>query len=256
MVANAEIRELADAEETSAATDLITRVWQAQTPPVPFPFMRALGLAGAPILGCFVAGRLAAVAVGFLSSDPDGPLLHSHVVGVDEQWRGAGLGRKIKLGQRSWCLERGITRMAWTFDPLRTANAYFNLTRLGATGISYHSDFYGQMNDVFNHGMPTDRVLVHWDLTGSEPRGACAAESTARCLLFQGAAGEPVHGVPDLMTREDVRLRIPRTVPADTSLALHWRLALREVLEPLLRSGFRWTAADQNGTYVLTPPPA
>jgi predicted GNAT superfamily acetyltransferase len=253
MVVNAEIRELTGVRETLAATDLITEVWQAQTPPVPFPFLRALSLAGAPVLGGFVAGHLAAVAVGFFGSDPDGPLLHSHVVGVGEKWRGTGLGQKIKIGQRAWCLERGVTRMAWTLDPLRAGNAYFNLTRLGATGVSYHADFYGQMNDAFNRGIPTDRVLVHWDLTGSETSRLPAPDSTDRPLLGVGAMGEPVHRAADRPPGQDVRLRVPATIPAAGPLALRWRLALREAMEPLLRSGYRWTAAGRDGTYVLTP---
>ncbi|MFP3992468.1 GNAT family N-acetyltransferase, partial [Streptomyces sp. E11-3] len=169
MAVNTEVRELTGVEELLAATDLITEVWQAEMPPVPFPFMRALSHAGAQVLGGLVDGRLAGVAVGFLGSAQDGTLLHSHVVGVAKEWRSTGLGRAIKLGQRDWCLERGIRRMAWTFDPLRTGNACFNLARLGATGVSYHADFYGQMNDAFNREIPTDRVLVHWDLADAEP---------------------------------------------------------------------------------------
>ncbi|MFP3989507.1 hypothetical protein U9R90_18900 [Streptomyces sp. E11-3] len=53
---------------------------------------------------------------------------------------------------------------------------------------------------------------------------------------------------------EEVRLRVPVLLPDDASLVLDWRFALRETMRPLLQSGYRWTGADRNGTYVLTAP--
>ncbi|WP_460066018.1 GNAT family N-acetyltransferase [Streptomyces sp. YKOK-I1] len=250
---NPRVRQLTGVEEMLAATDLITRVWQAEVPPVPFPFMRALSHAGAQVLGGYVEGRLAGVAVGFLGCDTEGTLLHSHVVGVEKQWRGTGVGRAIKLGQRDWCLERGIRRMAWTFDPLRVHNACFNLARLGAAGVSYHADFYGAMNDDFNRGVPTDRVLVHWDLAEAETGQARSPASPAVGLVLDiGEDGRPVRRAPSHLPGGAVRLRVPSAPPADPSLVLDWRLALREVMEPLLHTGYRWTGAGGDGTYLLT----
>ncbi|MDX6354138.1 MAG: hypothetical protein QOF98_1041 [Streptomyces sp.] len=233
MRTNTRIRELAGIEELRAATDLITEIWQTEAPPVPFPFMQALAHSGGQLLGGFVEGRLAGVAVGFLGSDADGLLVHSHVVGVHEKWRGTGVGRAIKLGQRDWCLARGIQRITWTFDPLRAGNAYFNLTKLGATGVAYYPDFYGRLDDGFNRDMPTDRVLVHWDLPDTGPDH---------------------HPAEQRRPGETVRLRVPAALPEDAAQLLACKLALREAMEPLLRSGFRWTGADRDGTYVLTAP--
>ncbi|TVZ76749.1 GNAT family N-acetyltransferase [Streptomyces sp. BK340] len=255
MVTEVHIRELADTKELQAATALITKVWQAENPPVPFTFMRALSQAGAQVLGGYVEGRLAGVAVGFQGRDAQGSLLHSHAVGVDEPWRGTGVGRAIKFGQRDWCLERGIKRIAWTFDPLRVHNAYFNLGRLGAVGVSYHADFYGPMNDGFNRGIPTDRVLAHWYLTqdGTSPT-PCAAPSPDVTLLDIGDDGWPTSNAATFRSGADVRLRVPPTPPADPPTVLRWRLALREAMEPLMHTGYRWTTAAADGTYVLTPP--
>lgn len=249
---NVQVKELTGAEELRAATDLITHVWQAEIPPVPFSFMRALSHAGAQVLGGVIDGQLAAAAVGFLGCDADGTLLHSHVVGVGEQWRGTGVGRIIKLSQRDWCLNRGITRMAWTFDPLRVHNAYFNLTRLGATGIAYHADFYGAMNDTFNHGVPTDRVLVHWDLTRQQPAPQTPDTHPMEPVLDVGEHLRPVRRAAAHRPGNSVRIRIPTAPPTDQALALEWRLALREAMEPLLHTGYRWTHAGNDGTYMLT----
>ncbi|MFF5523117.1 GNAT family N-acetyltransferase [Streptomyces coeruleorubidus] len=254
MAVTADVRELTEVQDMRLATDLITRIWQAEAPPVPFSFMRALSHSGAQVIGGFVDGRLAGVAVGFPGTDADGPLLHSHVVGVDARWRGTGLGHAIKLAQRDWCLQRGIKRMVWTFDPLRVGNACFNLNRLGARGVSYHHDFYGPLDDGFNRGIPTDRVLVHWDLADAESGPRPATAPTGPYVLDLDTAGRPVAGACEADADGEVRLRVPARPPADPSQALAWRLALREAMQPLMRSGHRWTTAHADGTYVLTAP--
>ena len=40
--------------------------------------------------------------------------------------------------------------MTWTFDPLVSRNARFNLTKLGAHAVEYLPDFYGAMEDGIN----------------------------------------------------------------------------------------------------------
>ena len=90
--------------------------------------------------------------------------------GVRHEAVGRGIGAAMKLHQRLWCLEHGITRMSWTFDPLIARNAYFNIgARLGALPSEYHPDFYGQMRDGVNAGHASDRVFVEWDLTAASP---------------------------------------------------------------------------------------
>ena len=74
------------------------------------------------------------------------------------------MGFALKLHQRAWCLDRGITLMEWTYDPLVARNAYFNLSKLGATVAEYLPDFYGVMGDGINRFDESDRILVHWPL--------------------------------------------------------------------------------------------
>ena len=112
------------------------------------------------------SGNMLGVTVGFFAA-PVGKSMHSHVAGVRHEAVGRGIGAAMKLHQRLWCLEHGITHMTWTFDPLIARNAYFNITRLGALPTEYHPDFYGQMRDGVNAGHASDRAFVEWDLTAA-----------------------------------------------------------------------------------------
>jgi predicted GNAT superfamily acetyltransferase len=115
------------------------------------------------VIGAFAPdGRMAA----FLLAVPAfrGPMiyLHSHMLGVLPEYRERGLGRRLKLEQRRQALVRGIKLIEWTFDPLETKNAYFNLERLGAIARRYVVDQYGISSSPLHRGLPTDRLIAEW----------------------------------------------------------------------------------------------
>jgi predicted GNAT superfamily acetyltransferase len=92
------------------------------------------------------------------------PYLHSHMTGVQADYRDRGVGRMLKLYQREEALGRGIRMIQWTFDPLEVKNAHFNLNRLGAICREYHANLYGLTTSPLHRGLPTDRLLAEWRL--------------------------------------------------------------------------------------------
>lgn len=100
--------------------------------------------------------RLVAFAYGFCGTDRRGYYHYSQSAVVAANRQGQGLGRMLKYAQRDVALSHGMTRMRWTYDPLQTRNAHFNLDVLGARGRWYAPDMYGP---------GIDRVIVEWDLT-------------------------------------------------------------------------------------------
>jgi predicted GNAT superfamily acetyltransferase len=112
--------------------------------------------------------------VGFAMSLPgyrDGrAYMHSHMLAVREQYRNAGVGRRLKLAQRADALARGIDRMEWTFDPLEIKNAHLNIARLGAISRRYRPDFYGHSTSPLQGGLPTDRLVAEWWLRSPRVR--------------------------------------------------------------------------------------
>src|SRR5208282_3823203 len=90
--------------------------------------------------------------------------LHSHMTGVHGDYRDRGVGRALKLFQREEALGRGIRVIVWTFDPLETRNAHFNLNRLGAISRKYLPNLYGLTTSPLHWGLPTDRLWAEWQL--------------------------------------------------------------------------------------------
>jgi predicted GNAT superfamily acetyltransferase len=130
---------------------------------------------GGLVLGAFDDDRL----VGFSNSMPgfrDGaPYWHSQVLAVANDHWNSGVGFQLKLAQRDQARQRGIQRIEWTFDPLESKNAYFNLEKLGAVVRRYKVNYYGQIASTLHSGLDSDRVIAEWWI--DDPRIKPASDS-------------------------------------------------------------------------------
>ena len=115
--------------------------------------------------------------------------LHSHMTGILAAYRGRGVGRQLKVHQREEALCRGIRLIEWTFDPLETRNAHFNLNRLGALCRQYLPNLYGVTTSPLHRGLPTDRLVAEWHLDSARVAGLLSgkipepAEAPARIAI-------------------------------------------------------------------------
>lgn len=167
-----EIRELRTADELAALPAFERFVWGSDTEMVSVNMLVATLQEGGVALGAYLQGELVGMVYGFASRERE--VLHSHYLAVHPDLRGQGLGVALKERQRSWCLEHDFTVMRWTFDPLQLANAHLNLNRLGATGVAYFENLYGTLGGI-NGSLPSDRLLVRWDLAGDQTALAVTA---------------------------------------------------------------------------------
>lgn len=104
------------------------------------------------------------------------PYLHSHMLAVKPAYRNRGLGKELKLAQRSDALARGILLMEWTFDPLEIKNAFLNIHKLGAVVRRYTPNFYGVSSSRLQAGLPTDRLHAEWWMDTPRVRQAIAGK--------------------------------------------------------------------------------
>lgn len=104
--------------------------------------------------------RLAGFAYGFLGTDGTETYHYSQAAVVAAGHQSRGLGRRLKIAQREVALATGISSMRWAYDPILTRNAHFNLDVLGARGVAFHPELYGEPG--------SDRIMINWDLT-AEP---------------------------------------------------------------------------------------
>jgi predicted GNAT superfamily acetyltransferase len=249
--AGVDLREVADLNGFVAVQRLFEGIWRSDphNPPVTTELLRALTKAGNYVVAAYREERMVGACVGFFGP-PGDETMHSHIAGVAKDLAGRNVGYAVKLHQRAWALERGVQTISWTFDPLVSRNAYFNLVKLGATAAEYLPNFYGGMHDGINGGDETDRLLVRWDL--DTPRMGVTAAREAVIALGRNAQGDPVAGSTD---GDILMVAVPPDVEAlrasDSARAKRWRCALREVLAPLMAGGARVIGFDKTGSYVL-----
>jgi predicted GNAT superfamily acetyltransferase len=245
-MADVEVRPLASLDEMREAAKLIDRVW-GEARIVSPALLQALGTHGNPVLGAFRDEELVGAQMAFLGSDEEGTLLHSHITGVAPEAQREGVGMLLKLAQRDWCLERGIDRVTWTFDPLVARNAYFNLRKLGATCVRFHRDFYGPMEDAINRGDRSDRLEVVWELRSGRVEAAATGSGgprgtgTGAVLLDRDAAGSPLPR--PLPTASTLLVRIPEDHQElrqrDPALGTAWRDAVAGAFEQAFAADYR-----------------
>ena len=172
-----EVRQLSKVAEFAEAVDLQQRVWGFDDRDVaPLPLFVVAMETGGQVFGAFDGNRMAGFCLAFVGVKPEGRLyLHSHMLAVLPEYRDQGVGRQLKLEQRSEALGRAIDLIEWTFDPLQLKNAYFNIVRLGAISRRYLENIYGGSSSPLHADLPTDRLVAEWWLTAGTPP-ACTVE--------------------------------------------------------------------------------
>lgn len=178
--------------------------------------------------------------VGLIFSFPthNPSIHHSQLLAVMEEWRGKGIGTKLKWFQRDWCLSRGINHVRWTVDPLRAANAVLNIRHLGGVSSNYFIDFYGQMQGI-DAGVPTDRLLLDWFLDSKRVADRESGvvieepyENVQPVLIVTGdSLSEPLLDLnfPRVMVPLPANfIQLSKTYPEK---ALEWRLKTREIFQ-------------------------
>jgi chorismate synthase len=132
---------------------------------VPVATLLAINHCGGILLGAYTSlGEMIGFACSMLGMEPGGLIQHSHMLAVRDAYRSAGVGYRLKLGQREEALKRKIRVIDWTFDPMQPLNAYFNLGKLGACASTYEENFYGETTSALHRGLPTDRLVARWEL--------------------------------------------------------------------------------------------
>lgn len=164
------IRELGTHEELREVVALQKTIWGFEDADLlPFRMLVVATKIGGQLLGAFDGGRMIAFCLAIPGLKAGGQAyLHSHMLGVLEEYRNHGVGRQLKLRQRDDALARGIDLIEWTFDPLEIKNAHFNVERLGAIVRRYLRNQYGASSSPLHGGLPTDRLVAEWWIR--EPR--------------------------------------------------------------------------------------
>lgn len=159
------VRKCESLDDFHRCVDLQREVWgEADLEVEPATMFVVAAHTGGEVLGAFDGDRLVGYTLAVVGLRDRVPYLHSHMTGVHSEYRDRGVGRLLKLFQRTEALGRGIRLIQWTFDPLELRNAHFNLNRLGVICRKYHPNLYGVTTSPLHRGLATDRLLVEWHL--------------------------------------------------------------------------------------------
>jgi predicted GNAT superfamily acetyltransferase len=165
MSAGIVVRKCTGIEQFQRCVDLQKEIWGEKDLEIePATLFVVATETGGQVLGAFDGERLVGYTLALVGFAEGTVFLHSHMTGVHRDYRDRGVGRALKLFQREEALGRGIRLIVWTFDPLETRNAYFNLNRLGAISRKYLPNLYGLTTSPLHLELPTDRLWAEWQL--------------------------------------------------------------------------------------------
>ncbi|MCI4066304.1 hypothetical protein MRQ36_28630 [Micromonospora sp. R77] len=251
------IRPIETHADVAAAASVLDRVFAPGGGHHFYPpsLLRNLLAAGAPMLVAWDGDTPVGVVLALPGWTANGrPLVQSGPMAVLPTARGRSVSVALKLAQRAWALERGVSEIRWTFDAMAAVNANLNLRRLGATVAGFIPGYEGLRDADTHTSLPYDRLLVAWRLTG-ESDTAHSGNAEPVCAVAA------VDGLPALnhawSAARAALVAVPTDIAAlrreDPAAASAWQHVVGAVLQQAVAAGWRvdW---DPCGAYLLTAP--
>lgn len=238
------IRDCATLDEYLECVAIQEETWgRAFSERVPAAILRVCQHVGGVTAAAFDAnGHMLGFVFGITGVD-NGDLVHwSDMLAVRPEARGRHLGERLKQYQRRKVCALGVRRIMWTFDPLVSRNAHFNINRLGALPVEYADNMYGTTRSALHGTLPTDRFIVAWDCTSPVPDGTADGVVPSEIPLLNPVS----NGTPTLASVGDVA-RVRVQIPVDVQpiiqqqpvLAARWRDITRRTIGERMASGYR-----------------
>lgn len=141
--------------------------------------------AGGFTLGAFVKGKLIGFVHHLVALKNTEIIGYSHMTAIASDFQHTGIGARLKWAQREKALQLGQRFIKWTFDPMQSRNAYFNLSKLGAVIRTYAENFYGTdyltMPGRFSQqtNLDSDRLFAEWELDSLRVASFAKGETAA-----------------------------------------------------------------------------
>ena len=240
-------------EECRQIEDLQVKIWNTDLlDVVPDHFLITVAKNGGSVLLARWKGKPVGFTMAFLAETEDGQRkFASHMAGVLPAWQHRSIGYRLKLAQRQVALKQGIKLITWTFDPLMSLNARFNMGKLGAVSNTYFRHLYGDMRSALSAGLPSDRLQADWWLNSAHVQTKLSAAQAPvtpdeALVLNPSPTTTNRHPVPasTLLPLCESRhfIQIPPNIEAlkaeDMPLALAWQQQIRRLLENAFAAGY------------------
>ena len=267
-------RDLTTLEEFGTVVDLERSIWgPGYDEVVPTPILSISVKRGGILMGAYAGERM----VGFVYSLPGikngWPTQWSHMLGVIDEYRNAGVGHRLKLLQRERTLAMGLELIEWTYDPLQAMNAHLNFAKLGIIVEEYEENIYGASSSPLHRGNPTDRFVAEWwirkphvtrrinpaaiaPIRASEVADARHVNRTRPAGEWL-ECGDEDHSADDRRLLVEIPMGFTDMLSRAPDLALEWRMATRRLFTTYFGRGYRAVdfqldRPNRRGAYLLT----
>ncbi|NRD79425.1 GNAT family N-acetyltransferase [Bacillus sp. BRMEA1] len=257
-----QIRSLHQIEELEEARKLESKIW-GQADSIPTHQTITAVKNGGLVLGAFDGERLVAFQYSFPGFNGKSVYLCSHILATDVEYRNKGIGEMLKLAQRDAAIELGYSLITWTYDPLESVNGYLNIAKLGGISSTYIENCYGEMEDLLNDGIPSDRFLVEWHIAGNSKQNS-SEEFELEDLIKNSLTpwelhkdGYPIPASPLPLSNDEgvAFVAIPKQYQfiKDTNIeaAMSWRLNTRTVFSQAFKQGWQVNGFAKNSQYDI-----
>lgn len=155
------ISEVHDPDEVKGIVPIIKSAWGFENlDGLIKDVVVAMKFHGGVVLGAYDGDKLIGMSYGFPGRRRGYDYFYSHMTGVLEGKKYSGIGYDLKMYQKEWARKQGYELIAWTYDPMKSLNANFNIHKIGAFARTYLRNFYGDMDDRINAGLRTDRFVA------------------------------------------------------------------------------------------------
>ncbi|MFL6558923.1 MAG: GNAT family N-acetyltransferase [Bacillus sp. (in: firmicutes)] len=267
-----EIRSLHTIEELEEVRKLESKIW-GESDSIPSHQTLTAVKNGGLVLGAYYEGQLAGFQYSFPGFNGKDVYLCSHVLGTDKKFRNQGIGEKLKQAQRTEAVKLGYSLITWTYDPLETMNGYLNIGKLGGVCSTYIPNCYGEMDDLLNSGLASDRFLIEWHINkensgDSSGQGLDESFALSNSLIqwVVNAEGLPIPTATLPLPGHECDITFV-AVPKDfrkiretnLDVASEWRMKTRDIFTSLVQqswqvTGFKKITCDETPvhTYILT----
>jgi predicted GNAT superfamily acetyltransferase len=267
-------RDLTTLDEFAQVVALEREIWgPGYDEVVPVPILAVSVHRGGILIGAFDGDRMIAFVYSLPGIKNGRPTQWSHMAGVVEAYRSAGLGRTLKVQQRDRALAMGLDLIEWTYDPLQAMNAHLNFAKLGVVCEEYAVNIYGESSSPLHRGNPTDRFVAEWWIREPHVERRLSPSSLVTLRSHEVGEAAPANHVVtsgewlecadvdlSLNTRR-VAVQIPmgftEMLSGAPERARRWRMAMREIFTGYFGRGYKAVEffldrEARQGAYLLT----
>ncbi|MGH2618687.1 MAG: GNAT family N-acetyltransferase [Thermomicrobiales bacterium] len=182
---------------------------------------------GGLTLGAYANNDLIGYSHAFPAYDGRDVYLYSCGLAVKPASRFRGVGRSLKLAQRTLARRAGYRLIRWTVDALASGPLYLYLTRLGGRVVGYEPRLYSE----FRSEQAVDEVVVDWNLDDDIDDANLDRQATVRSYRAY---------------MRSVEIPWDRRILA-ASEARQWERQVAERIPALLADGFQGMAVERDG---------